>query len=194
MEKSERITVFSRKRGVASAFLSPAILGFVAFAGISTNGFAVVPVILGLIGLGLLAVALFDYPVSAEFDASGITRRCLLRSEHLEWGAIPLLRRGPASRKWRIPKFFRRFHYDPFTDPDDNPRRSARHFGGLVAMRYGSRPYLLVSHVESRDEYDRLVDRMESWSPATFVEATRPPDGIVPTWLGRDESQAPAGS
>lgn len=163
--------VHSSWHGIALAFLSPALLVGVGATALVGRSFHVVPALLVAGGVALGAVALLDFPTSTAFLPAGIERRALLRRERLAWSEVSELRRAGGSWLRRTP-----------SSPDGEPRPGRP--GGLVAVRRG-RKYLLADQPESAQEYDTIVQRIRQWAPGVDVRATRPPDGLAPTWLYR---------
>lgn len=122
-----------------------------------------------LMGVALVAVALFDYPVATTFDADGVTRRMVLRRHHLAWSSIDQLSRTR-------PGLMR------------NLRKLAH--GGLVAVR-GRRRYLLVDQCESLDEFGAVVRHAVYDGVDLAAGVPVPPDATLPTWLHRRSKWAP---
>lgn len=139
---------------------------------VSSGGVNVVSVAVLLMGLGLVAVVLFDYPIASTFSVDGVVRRMMLRHQHISWDRIDQLSRTR-------PKLLASF-------------RKLGH-GGMVAV-IGKRRYLLVDHCESRDEFkelERLVDeRAEEFG---LWEVPRPAKGTAPTWVYRRSKWEPDG-
>jgi hypothetical protein len=99
-----------------------------------TQGVTVATGIVALIALGLVAVVLFDVPLSATFDQEGIVRRAMLRRHFIAWSRVRRLGRMRSG----ILRTMR-----------------AEVKGGLVA-EVGGRSYVLVDRTESPLEFDEL--------------------------------------
>lgn len=118
--------------GLASLGAVLGVIGSIAL--FVAQGVTVVSVIVALLALGLVAVVVFDLPLSARFDADGVERRALLRRHTLPWVRVRRLSRLRSG-------IYRTF------------RAEVR--GGLVADVRG-RSYLLVDRTESAIEFDEL--------------------------------------
>jgi len=168
----DSVTFHSSWRGIifnaAGALLVLAAGVWAVFGG----GVNVISSIVLLIGLGLVAVVLFDYPIASTFSADGVVRRTMLRHQHIAWDRIDQLSRTR-------PKLLSSF-------------RKLAH-GGLVAVM-GRRRYLLVDHCESQDEFKEferiIVDRADEIG---LDEVPRPAEGTAPTWVYRRSRWAPDG-
>lgn len=124
------------------------------------------------IGGVLLCVVAFDYPMTSTIGPDGVTRRCLLRTEHLEWDRIRTIAR-PGARQ----RFFGRS-----SDPLDSTPKVAKGRSGLVA-EVGKRPHLLVDQLESPAEFEAVELGLRAWAPNLTMRASRPVEGTPPTWL-----------
>ena len=146
---------------VGGLFGGGALSGFGLWAVVATRA-APVPVIVLALGVFVLAVMVADFPLSAEIGRDGVTRRTMLRAHHLPWERIRMLSRGRPSVWVRS------------LTP-----------GPLVAV-VGRRRYLLVDQVESRAEYDDVVDLLRSIDRRVDAdELLPPPEGTTPTWVYR---------
>ncbi|MEZ5379163.1 MAG: hypothetical protein R2733_21875 [Acidimicrobiales bacterium] len=147
------------------------------------------PFVLVLVGLLLAWVAVADYPIVTVLGADGVERRCLLRRQHLGWERISTLARPSQVSRWR------RDHHAAgavggapsaratgLAPAHSNPRLLTGAKGGLVA-EVRRRPFLLCDKIESRAEFDHIVDSMTVWAPALPVRASRPDASVPPTWL-----------
>ena len=145
-------------RGRLTATVSPIlalVLGFWAYTG---RGFDTFSTALLVLGIGLAAAVLWDYPLHTTFGMDGIHRRCALRVQTLGWERLEALVR-----------------------PKKSPLGIAR--PGLSA-EIRKRPYfLLCDRVESQAEYDAITSGMRVWGPNVPIRASRPMDGVAPTWL-----------
>lgn len=159
-------------RGRITAFVGPAIvLGWGTY-GVVLAGLQWFNGILVCIGLVLGAVVTFDYPLTTTIGAGGVTRRCLLRSEHLGWDEVRTIARPGARQRF----------FGSSRSPSDGLKETSSGRSGLVA-EVGKRPYLLVDRIESPAEHEALVRGLRSWAPNLVMRASRPADGTPPTWL-----------
>ena len=163
-ESGQRI--HSSWRGLVSAFVAPLMLVAIGGLTMAARGFHPIAAALLAAGIALELASLVDYPWSTSFDVAGVSRRCALRRHRLRWPEIRQITRASGSLLRRTP-------------------------GGLAAAR-GRRRYLLCDQPESRDEFDGLVARIRSWSPATEIAAIRPPERTPPTWLYRRRRHSPS--
>ncbi len=116
------------------------------------------------------AVVLFDMPISTSFDAEGVTRRGVLRHQHLRWDDIDRLSR---SRKG----MFRSSKMSPT--------------GGLIAVR-GRRNYTLVDRMEGHAEFVQLRTSLgEAGERLGIGRIAEPAIDQPPTWLHRRAKWAP---
>lgn len=159
-EAGDSITLYSRWRGIAAAFATPLLLGLVAASGFAVGGVHPVPIVISVVAVLLVGVALYDWPVSCSIELDGIVRRCLLRQQILEWDNVVAVQRARGALLSRAP-------------------------GGLTAVVRPRRRYLLLSHVESRAEFDQVRALIEQWAPGLSVSAAEPGDKVPPTWLYR---------
>lgn len=167
------LTVHSSWSGlisVAAGALMLAAIAGVAVTGGALNWWRIVLVLFALLGL---FAAFFDFPVSSRFDPDGVERRMLLRRQYIEFSERTRLTRARPSPTRLL--------------------RGLRH-GGL-ALGVGRLRIMLVDRCESEDEYDRLVELLETGSgPGASVGASqlpRPDSGVSPTWLYRDKKWRP---
>jgi hypothetical protein len=146
-------------RGIAFSFVSPLLLLGFAALGFSRGGWHVFPILIAIVGFGLLAVALFDFPIWASFDEHGVTRRTVLRKHRLSWERIDALERAAGGAVRR------------------------KHTGPLTAV-IGRRRYLLVDQAESQPEYDAIVSVVHK-AGSIKLKAAAPPPETPPTWMYR---------
>lgn len=149
----------------------------VGFAG---GGF-VFPLVFGLFGLVLAAVLVLDYPVTTVFGAEGIERRCLLRTERLEWDRLQSVARVKKSRGRsfdRVAGLGGLAGRTRSPGPEGEPQRVS---SGLVAEA-GKRPHLLTDRIESRPEFEALEAGMKIWAPGLALRASRPADEVPATF------------
>jgi hypothetical protein len=151
-------------RGIVGGLIGGGVLvGFGLWA-VTVTGAAPVPVIVLGVGVFVIAVMAADFPLSAEITRDGVTRRTMVRSQHLPWARVRMLSRGR---------------------PSVRVRSRSLAPGPLVAV-VGRRRYLLVDQVESRAEYDELIDLLRSIDRRIDAEELLPPpEGTAPTWLYR---------
>jgi len=163
------LVLHSTWRGMLANLSAPVILiGVATIAMVRGDGFSVGATIVLVLGLILAYVALFDLPVQCRFASDGIERRCLLRRHRIDWDSVIALRRASGSvvRGHRL----------------EGANRLSVGMGGLAAT-VGRHRYMLVNHVESRDEYTELSSALASWAPTVPIAAAPPPESAPPTWL-----------
>ena len=178
-------TLHSSWRGLLSGSLGALALCALSAAAIARNGAQVLAVVIGVVGLVLLAVSLFDLPIASRFTESGIERRMPLRRHRIDWHRVSrLTRTRPGLAKTVV-----RSALEAGSSHDEPRRRGG---GGLVAV-VGRRRVLLVDQVESGDEFAELVERLRSWAPELVDETLAPPEGAAPTWLYRRSRWSPDG-
>lgn len=172
---AERLVLHSTWRSLVTGFISPAILvGIGVVSWLVTDRFAVGALVLIGLGSAVMAVAVFDMPRNTVVDADGITRRCLLRHQHLDWDRVSAIVRAPGTL---------------FGGPrNEQARKISRSLGGLTAM-VGRRRYLLVDQVESTDEYATLCAVIADHASAVAVRASAPPTDAPPTWTYHQRSK-----
>ena len=151
-------------RGIVGGLFGGGVLSGFGLWAVVAVGPAPVPVIVLGLGVFVLAVMAADFPLSAEITRDGVTRRTMVRSQHLPWERVRMLSRGrPAVRV----------------------RSRSITPGPLVAV-VGRRRYLLIDQVESRAEFDELVDLLRSIDRLVDAEELMPPPGgTAPTWVYR---------
>lgn len=161
---SSSVTLHSSWRGLLFGALGGVLVSAAGvFSTVSTGGAGGSIVLLG-IGLVIVAVIAFDFPVSSEFTAEGVTRRPLLRRHHIGWNRVDQLTR---------------------TRPSLAARARNLAPGGLVA-KVGRRRYLLVDQCESLAEYGRLAELLEAADiEVLFEDLIVPPSGVDPTYTYR---------
>ena len=151
------VRLYSSWRGVVFAFLTPALLLGVAALAVLADGFSPVADVIIVLGVGMLAIGLLDFPLYTTLAPSGITRRTLLRAHSIPWTSIAALNRARGGRR-------------------------KRRAGPLVAA-IGRRRYLLVDQVESPDEYEAIRKLCDSDAIPVPLVAIEPAPGTPPTWL-----------
>lgn len=164
-------------RGLLSAFLSPVLLLGYATLLLTARGPGSIAVAALVLGLGLGAVALLDYPHRTELGRDGVRRVCVLRTQLLRWSELVAIERAPGSARSALRR----------RGEDGQPKVVS---GGLVARGLGRRRYLLTDRLESQQEYDevrRLLDRLDV---ATNLRAGRPTTDAPPTDLYRRSGRA----
>ena len=172
MNTEGAVVLHTSWRGRLTAFIGPAVVLAWGTYGAVLGGLQLFNGILLATGGVLATVVAFDYPFTTTIGASGVTRRCLLRSEHLGWDEIRTIAR-PGARQ----RFFGRSGRSDDASPDVAKGRS-----GLVA-EVGKRPHLLVDQLESPAEYEAVERGLRSWAPNVIMRARRPVEGTPPTWL-----------
>ncbi len=172
------LRLYTSWRGLLGAALTPiALLGLGALA-LGDGGLRLLPSLLVLAGLGLLLVALLDYPYTVTVSHGGITRHSVLRTQTLPWEALVALERTRPATSAVMRNL---------TDRQADPQIS----GGLVARGRGRRRWLLTDRVESRMEHDRLVALLRTLGEPVELRAVRPHAEAPPTFLYRRRDVGP---
>ena len=154
MNDGEPLVLYSSGWGIIGGYGGGlALIG----AGVYSVSRSSIGVVIGVLGVVLVAVMLFDVPLSTRFDRHGFTRRMVLRRQIVDWDRVDRLGRTP---------------------PPVLRRRSGP--GGLLAW-VGRRRYLLCDRCESRAEYRGLRDILEAVSPALADSVAPPTVDRVPT-------------
>ncbi|MGH1505260.1 MAG: hypothetical protein ACRBI6_17045 [Acidimicrobiales bacterium] len=156
----QAIVVHTSWRGRLTSLVGPAVLLALGVYGIAVGGPNVVNVAFAAVGAALLAVGVFDYPFTTWFLSDRLERRCLGRTQTLDWGRVGAVRR--ASSRSLV-------------------RGGGAGRGGLVAV-VGGRPHLLSDRAESQFEFEALRVASVRW-PAMAFTASEPAAGRPPTWL-----------
>ena len=81
--------LYSSWRGLVLAFVSPLMLLGVGVLALIGGGVGVVSIVLLVVGVGLLVVSLFDFPMYTTFAEDGLRRRTPLRTHTIEWDESP---------------------------------------------------------------------------------------------------------
>lgn len=139
--------------------LAAAAVGVLAGIGVNpwTVGLAVVAALAA-------AVVALDMPIATEFNANGVTRRALLRREHIGWDRIDRIER---LRSGVV------------------RTRSEAVSGGLTA-RVGRRHYMLTDSIESAVEFDDLRRLLGQRAEVLgLTDNLRPVGDHSPTWYYR---------
>lgn len=160
----DSITIHSSWRGIVSSFVGSGAILAAGVTSVVLTSAALGSVILLVVGVIMLAIALFDYPIASVFDVTGVTRRPVLRRHRFAWTDI-----------------------DQLTRVRPGIAAAARSLkpGGL-ALKVGRRRYLLVDQCESRDEFEQLVALLEPAGLEIGVdELIIPPAEIEPTFIYR---------
>lgn len=168
MKTDDRVVVHSSWRGILAAFLAPSLLMAVMAAAwwrIPRVSGGLVGV--GVMAIGLLAVAIFDYPIRTEVGEEGLRRVCLGRRQLIRWSAVRSLGRGRGA----------------ILSARTRERVSARAAGPLVA-KVGRKTLLLVDQCESVTEHTAICQVVERYAPHVELP-TRPPASAPPTHLYR---------
>jgi hypothetical protein len=156
-EPAEPVRLYTSWRGLVLALASPAVLLVIAAFAISESGIHPLSLILLLIGGGLLAVSLFDYPIVTVIDGNGITRRTPLRSHRITWDRVTAVNRARGAKL-------------------------AKRIGPLTAA-IGKRRYLLVDRPEGADEYEKIRKLLTDNDVDCPLSADAPAADTAPTWL-----------
>lgn len=172
-EPATTVTIYSSWRGIVMAFLSPLFLTTIGASAVASVGARLVPTVILVVGVVLLAVSLFDLPLHTTFDADGIHRRCLLRTQTLPWNRVQLVQRARGNLR----------SYAQLKGSTNERTPS----GGLVAALGTVRRYQLTDRIECRSEYDMLRDVVRALPDDVDVEvsAVRPAPATPPTTLYR---------
>jgi hypothetical protein len=145
------------------------LAGLALFAALSA-GSTIVTWVLVVAAVISAAVILFDMPISASFDAEGVTRRALLWHQRLRWDDV--------DRLSRVRKGM-------FRSSKTSPT------GGLIAVR-GRRHYTLVDQMEGHAEHAALRASLgESGERLGIDRIAQPAIDQPPTWLHRRAKWAP---
>ena len=167
--ENEAVTLHSTWRGlVLSAAGAFAVLALGLLA-VVRGGWGAVSTIVVVVGVGLGAVTLLDYPIASTFDSVGVSRRMALRRHQMSWSSIDQLSR---TRPGTV----------------QNLRKLAH--GGLVAAR-GRRRYLLVDQCESLAEFRRIEALAVHDGDPLASAVPQPREDQPPTWLHRRAKWAP---
>ncbi len=169
------VTLYSTRRGVINAALSPLVLFGLGVFGLIGKSPGPIAITLLVVGATLVLITLFDFPRRAVFGESGVQRVCFGRRHTIEWKSINALERARAGRRLRRRK-----------NADKLPPRSS---AGLVA-RVGKKRYLLVNTLESRAEFDQVEELVTEAAPHVRISAEPPGERRVPTTLYRRERKA----
>ena len=156
-ERSERVRLYSSWRGLLLAFFSPGALLLLGVLAMQRSGLRILPVILIVVGGGLLLVSLFDYPLHTTFDRDGVTRRTPLRAHRIPWLRVGAINRARGGRRGKR--------------------------GGPLSAGVGRRKYLLVDRCEGAQEYEDLRSLLSQLEVHTPVIASAPAPETAPTWL-----------
>jgi hypothetical protein len=166
-EGEASITIHSSWRGVVGGYFGAGVIALGGSYGVLAAGFRWFPVIIFVIGWGLVAVMALDFPVASTFSAQAVERRMALRRQRFEWRPDDRLSRT-------APKIIL-------------GERRLEH-GGLTLVR-GKRRYLLVDRPESGAEYDEIVRIVEApgagGAQLGASRLPRPADSLPPSWLYR---------
>ena len=156
--------------GIGLSFVGVAILVALAVVSAVSGGSGVVTASLAVVAVLGSGVILFDMPISSSFDATGVTRRALLRHQRLDWADVDRISR---MRKG----MFRSSKMAPT--------------GGLIAVRE-RRNYALVDRMEGHAEFVQLRTSLgESGERLGIGRIAEPAIDQPPTWLHRRARWAP---
>ncbi len=161
---ADSVTLHGSWRGIVTSGIGAAAVLAAGVLVVGSAGWRLIPTLTLVAGVCLTLVALFDYPVSSELDARGVTRRAVLRRHRLTWTEVEQLTRARPSVAVRMRG----------VEP-----------GGLVA-KVGRRRYLLVDRCESRAEFHELERVLaDVATEVRFDRLAVPPESVAPTWLYR---------
>lgn len=154
-----------------SSVVSPLILLSLGGLGLGSGGVNGVAVTLLVIGGGLGAITLLDYPRRVEFGPTGITRVCLLRRHDLPWSDVRALQRARGSL----------LSYVRLRNMGDAPTAPRVPSGGLVARGSSGRRWLLCDRIESQPEFDAIKRVCTEHGSHVVISAARPSATSPPT-------------
>jgi hypothetical protein len=166
----DSITLHSSWRGVVVGTVVSFLLAIAGLLGALSSDFNPVPVVLMVIGLILVGVMVFDFPVSSRFTALGVQRRMILRRQTFAWSDETRVSRSRPS----VVKLTQRLEH-----------------GGLALVK-GRRRYLLVDRPEGVAEFDamrKIIDAGDFDVGQDFL--LRPGDKVAPTWMYRRRKWQP---
>ncbi len=165
-------------RGRLQQAVAPLILFGIAAAGFVRAGEPrPVPVVLATIGTVILVIQLFDFPVVTVFGPDGVERRCLLRRQMLLWDDVASIARpGSIESATAV-------NSEPGRSPAGRQRRRSSRQGLVAEVGERRRRHLLTDHIEGVAEYDAVERGLREWSPMTPMRASRPAEGVAPTFL-----------
>lgn len=165
-------------RALCGGFIGAVALTLLAVVALADG--VVSPLALGalVLGIGLLLIMIFDFPVATVFDAEGICRRMLGRRQRIAWERIDRFARGRSSVFVTMWGHRRRSGAGPYIR------------GGLVAV-VGRRRYLLVDQTESSDEFERIRALCGTHLPGYELGHLAPSGSPPPTWLYRRRRHRP---
>ena len=171
-ERRTSVALHTSWRGRFTALVAPLVILTWGGYGFAVAGLQWFNGLLLLIGLALALVVMFDYPLWSTIGPEGVARRCVLRTERLDWSQVGAIAR-PGARQ--------RFMGMGRGSGDEASKHSSGR-AGLVA-EVGRRPYLLVDRIESRVEHEAIRNGLKTWAPGLILRAGEPVDGTPPTWL-----------
>ena len=158
---TDRLVLHPARWRLALAFAAPLVLLGLAAAAVANGGLNLAGGIVLVLGLGLALVVLLDLPLRVELDRTGVTRHCVVRTEHVPWDAV-----SAVTRAHQRPQRQRRGRDEP-----PAPRRHT----GLVLRKGARRHVLLVDRCESHAEW-AVVRRIVRDTPAAFTAGEPPLD------------------
>lgn len=162
----QSVVLHTSWRGRVLYGTAPLVLTGFGLYGVIVGGFQVFNTVLLVIGVLLIAASLFDFPIHTTIGPDGIERRCLGRTDRLGWHQVTTIARparGGISKRVR----------DGLGVPNST---------GLVA-EIETRPSMLIDRIESPAEFDAVQRGLATWCPTMVMRASRPADGIAPTWM-----------
>lgn len=140
--------------GAVVALVGLAVAGMVA-----ASGLAVVPVVLCGLAAAIAWVTVRDTPFETTLDASGVTRRCLARRQHVAWDQISTIGRGVAP---------------VVRDHKESGIRNRARGTGALFIEVGRRRLDLSSAAEEPSEFDRIAAHVPGWAPDVVIRARAP--------------------
>lgn len=130
------------------SWASPVLLIWVAWLGFSRgSGVPPVALIIGLLGVAMGVVALFDSPVWVRFGDDGVVRRCPLRQVEYRWDDVISLVR-PSRRQSLLGRLV-----------------GGQAAAGGLAIRRESGKVLLYTHRERPDQRDAVERLLAAVAP-----------------------------
>lgn len=177
------VTLYSSWRSLVLGILSPSLLIGIAVGGMVVAGqWSFIAATIALVGLVLGLIVLLDMPRRCIFSADGISRVCLLRTQHLRWGSVTRVVRARGRMLSGVASGLAGLRHLGASDPVAGQDTGRRSLGGLTAV-VGRRRYLLVDSVEGAEEYAQLSRSVRKWAPGVAFTRDEPNRDSPPTWM-----------
>jgi len=166
MVEQASVRLYSSWRGILGGLFGAVAVAVLGLVGVGDGG-GWLSVSVAIFGAVLLAVMLFDFPLSSLFHSAGITRKMVLRRQLLAWDRIDRLERsGRAGRR------------------SGKTAASTSGTGGVVA-RLGRRRYLVCNQVEGAEEFEQIRQLLQENAPGLANDLGPSGEHRVPTSLYR---------